>query len=267
MMLGLQVRAILARHLESTRAGRNRIDPPRDLQAAVENFRSRYGGLGIGHIPQDRLQLAIMALQRRGVAALTRGSRFMLAHSLARPISHLGGDTILAQDELALPLIESWEVEFRNGTLSPQHWKGLIYSYLQAPPTANANRLRVLLLSSMAMIVVKHRIKPLWLEVIERHHHLLGRQPCEPYVQELLEGSRERIDELKGVVSIPERSWLWECVNRALIEEMRRMSNDRFSQVTRHVLAYAKEEPMSRAIVRTAVLERRSKGAPPSLTF
>ena len=259
MTLGPQVREILSRHLHSLQAGQNRIGPPRDLQSAVESFRSRYGGLGLGHIPQDRVQLAIVALQRRGAAALTLGSRFLLAYSLSRPVSQLDGDSILAQDEIALPLIECWEAEFRQGTLSPMHWKGLMGSYLQAPPMPNVNRLRVLLLNSMAMIVVKHRIKPLWLEVIDRHHQLLGRHPCDPYVRELLEGGRGQLDDLKKVVSIPGGSWFWETMSGALVEEVQRMSDDRFSQVMGLVLAYANEEPASRHTVRAAVRDRRAK--------
>jgi hypothetical protein len=257
--LGSQVRGILARQLESMETGRNQIAPPRQLQGAVEDFRRRFGGLGIGHVPQDRLGQAIIALQRRGIAALTRGSRFILAYSLARPLSQLAGDSILEQDDLALPLIESWEQEFRKGTLAPMHWKGLIFSYLQAPSTANANRLRVLLLSSLAAIVVKHRNKPLWLEIIDRHHHLLGRRPCDPYVRELLEGGSALLDDLRKVVSIPKRSWLWESMNRALVEEVRQMSDHRFRQVRRNVLGYAEEDPASRSAVRAAVLDRESK--------
>ena len=216
--LATEVQIALERHLQTMQSGRNRIGPPRDLQSAVEKFRFRYGGLGIGHIPQDRLGQAILALQRQGVAALTRGSRYILAYSLARPLSQLGGDSILAQDDLALPLIEAWEKDFRDGVLSPLHWKGLVYSYLQAPPTVNGSRLRILLLSSMAAIIVQHRVKPLWLEVIERHHHLFGRQPCEPYVRELLVGSHERLDELQRVVAIPEHIWLRDAIDRALRE-------------------------------------------------
>ncbi len=188
------------------------------LAAQVSEVRQRFGGTSAA-IRSDRVEAAArQALS--DVGKLRSRQRFVLAHSLAQAIDGLGGRSILDHERVAQQLLNGWESAARDQALKLSHWRGLFHSYMNAPTGDWQKRLRQLLSRTLEPVVKRRRSRPAWLDTLTRHEHLLGDEPCLPYVDEMVAGEHDLLADLREHVEIPSISWFWQQLKSRLFQQI-----------------------------------------------
>lgn len=204
----------LERQLERLVSGLNSpaegVPEARQLAASVRAVKSRFGAGVSSRTTGDRVNRLVDQLRRDPSRSLTRGDRFVLAHSLSSPLAVLNQRPIIETNDLASVLLNDWEAAAERGTIRASHWRGLFHSYLQSNRGPNTERLRRLLQSTASGILSEESVLRPWAAGLRRHRQILDAKPCERYVAELLDGDAGLLEDLLDTVSVPDASWFWQ---------------------------------------------------------
>lgn len=228
------------------------------LAKRVAEVKERFGGALAAFRP-DRVEAAVrQALSDTG--KLRPSQRFLLAHSLAKQIDGLGGRSILDIEHVAQQLLNSWESAARDQTLKLSHWRGLFHSYMQAPASDWQKRLRLLLARTLESVVKRRRRPPAWLDTLSRHEHLLGDEPCLPYVDEIAAGEHVLLADLRDHVDIPPTSWFWQQLKSRLFQQIASIGEVAFRASIDAFLELDRLIPQVSDELLKAILERYDAG-------
>lgn len=237
------------------------------LAAQVSEVRQRFGGASAA-IRSDRVEAAARQAFS-DVGKLRSSHRFVLAHSLAQPIDGLGGRSILDHERVAQQLLNDWESAARDQALKLSHWRGLFRSYMQAPAGDWQKRLRLLLSRTLEPVVKHRRGRPAWLDTLTRHEHLLGDEPCLPYVDEMVAGEHDLLADLRDHVDIPSTSWFWQQLKSRLFQQIASIGEAAFRASIDAFLELDRLIPLVGDELLKAILERydaaRDRSIHPSL--
>lgn len=242
-----------------------RIPSASDLPLAerVAEVKERFGGTSAA-IRSDRVEAAArQALS--AVGKLRPSHRFVLAHSLAQPIDGLGGRSVLDHERVAQQLLNDWESAARDQVLKLSHWRGLFRSYMQAPAGDWQKRLRLLLSRTLEPVVKRRRGRPAWLDTLTRHEHLLGDEPCLPYVDEMVAGEHGLLADLRDHVDIPSTSWFWQQLKSRLFQQIASIGEVAFRASIDAFLELDRLIPLVGDELLKAILERYDAGKDRSL--
>lgn len=253
MNLSRSVRAQLEEHLAALASGPLAIRSPKDLLRSVERVRERYGHGQAELVTQDRLEAAVAALARNPVPG--RRQLFICAHAFAQPVRALDGRSLL-DSPLGSQLLSHWERVADGGQLAASHWRGLFRSYMQAEPGETCQRLRRLLARSLTGLVRNGRPTPAWLSGVRRHVGLLGDTPGMPYLEELVSGTTQRLDDLKAEVDLPIVSWFWTSLRGAALQQIAALDESTFKERLTHLQSLPQRIPGSRDEILAALLGR-----------
>jgi hypothetical protein len=236
MDLRQALQSSLGRQVAQLRERASRRGDPVDLRRQIERIRRRFGEGHKDLVTHDRVNAAVAKLRERGVHGLNSRERYVLAYGLAQETAALRGRALLADTALVSPLLASWRRDCDQGRLRSAVWRGLFRSYLQAPVGPAAEQLRVLLNGSLAGILRRAHERTPWLQVLRRHAGLLGKSPCSAYVSELLDGRREKLDELVRDLPPPPPSWFWEALVAALADQIVHLEDAQFRRRMEFIL-------------------------------
>jgi hypothetical protein len=239
MSWGTRLQAILEREAQKLISGRHAIKPPTELISRVGRLRRRCGNGVARVVTSERIREAALALKARGAAALTGQERFVLAYGLAQPLDALRGQSVIGSAVLAANVLELWEKHARLGRIRPATWRGLFRSFLQAAPGPAAERLRRLLKATLPGVREQARGEPSWLQTVQRHAGLLNDAPCTPYIEEIVHGRRQKLDDLIVSLAPPAPSWFWRALLDALFSQISRLSDAAFEQQIAFILGLA----------------------------
>lgn len=244
----------------------DRLPPPEQLPLAarVAEIRQRLGSARASAMSKRRVELAAK-LAVSDIAGLQARHRFVLSHALAQRIDALGGKSILEYERIAHQLMCDWESAAKVGALKLSHWRGLFRSYMQAPEGEWQNRLRTLLLQTIDTVVKHRQRRPAWLDTLMRHEHLLGTEPCMPYVDEMIAGKHTLLADLREYVDIPATSWFWQQLKARLFKHIGAMREAAFRASIESLLALNDLIPQVRDDLLKTVLERYDAGTDRSL--
>ena len=237
-----------------------RIPSASDLPLAeqVAEVKERFGGTSAA-IRSDRVEAAArQALSDMG--KLRSSHRFVLAHSLAQPIEALGGRSVLDHEQVAQQLLNDWESAARDRVLKLSHWRGLFRSYMQAPAGEWQKRLRLLLSRTLEPVVKRRRSRPAWLDALSQHEHLLGDEPCLPYVDQMVAGEHDLLADLREHVDIPSTSWFWQQLKSRLFQQIASIGEAAFRASIDAFLELDRLIPLVSDDLLKAVLERYDAG-------
>lgn len=237
-----------------------RIPSASDLPLAgrVAEFKERFGGTS-AVIRSDRVEAAArQALS--DIGKLRSSHRFVLAHSLAQPIEALGGRSVLDHERVAQQLLNDWESAAREKVLKLSHWRGLFRSYMQAPAGEWQKRLRLLLSRTLEPVVKRRRGRPAWLDTLVQHEHLLGDEPCLPYVDEMVAGEHDLLADLREHVDVPDTSWFWQQLKSRLFQQIASIGEAAFRASIDAFLELDRLIPLVSDDLLKAILERYDSG-------
>ena len=218
----------------------------------MEAMRSRFGNGQAELVTKDRIEAALTELRKHPEP--TRRQLFVLAHVLAQRADVLSGRTIL-EAPIGERLLSHWELSVKKREIKPSHWRGLFHSYLQAEEGTGCQRLRNLLASSFQSLLERHP-RPEWVASIKCHRGLLENFPCKRYVDELLEGKSELLDDLLQTVDIPDASWLWTELRRAIVDQVKTLDEVAFKRHMDHLLQLPAKIPNACDDILAATLAR-----------
>lgn len=228
------------------------------LAVQVAEVKHRFGTASAAIRP-DRVEAAArQALSDLG--KLRASHRFVLAHSLAQPIAGLEDRSVLDHERVARQLLNDWESAARNQVLKLSHWRGLFRSYMQAPDGDWQKRLRLLLSKTIEPVVKRRRGRPAWLDTLTRHEHLLGDEPCLPYVDEMMAGEHELLADLRDHVDIPPTSWFWQQLKSRLFQQIASIGEAAFRASIDAFLELDHLIPLMGDELPKAILERYDAG-------
>lgn len=253
MMFPQAIEQALSRQLHELLAGTCQVPESRELRCAVQVVRARYGGGQAGLATPDRLEAAVVAINR-GERPSKRQLLF-LAHGLSRPTRALAGQSVL-DSALGTGLLEHWEAQAREGYLSSMHWRGLFRSYMQAGQGVGVERLRCLLSEGALALKRSWRRPPAWWEAIGRHQSLLSLSPCDLYIQEMIQEDTELLDDLRVNTDVPPGSWFWSSLVKAMRSSLDDVSDIAFHSKIPYLLGLPSRIPGSRDEILAAVLSR-----------
>lgn len=201
------------------------------LAKALARLQRRFGNLDAPEINHDKFDAAVR-LALKDSNQLRPWQRMLLAFSLAQASKVLRGKSILQHDGLFKSLMQGWKRENRACSLRLTHWKGLFHSYMQAEAGDAQAQLCRLLKDSLERSVRTRKYVPAWLDGFGRHEHLLGKDPCAPYFDELMKGRSELLTDLQqnAGVTIPPTSWFWGALKDKAVQQINGMSEDRFRE-------------------------------------
>lgn len=211
------IRLSLEKALSEIANGRYAIKPPAELLKSVQRVRIRFGNGHAELIRKDRVQNAIRKIKSVGADGLNGREMYVLAYGLTQESDELGGASLLGSEKIVTPAIKRWSRDIQLGKLSGAVWRGLFNSFMQAPDGPGTKAVRQLLADSLPVIIERSKVKPAWLQTIQRHSGLLGDSPCLPYVNELTVGSRDQVDDLVSTMAPPASSWFWEALTNAVM--------------------------------------------------
>src|SRR5882672_1461778 len=237
-------------------AGNGAIRPAQRLVDACTLVRKRFGSGQSALASNDRLTAIVARLLRDNLSILSRGDRYVLAHTLAQPVPQLRDASILGSGTMADRLLVQWEKEAGKAELRASHWRGLFHSFLQAQPSENTDRLRKLLRKSWSNILAASRHQLPWMTAVQNHLGLLGEHPCDVYVAELIRGDRALLDDLLQAVTIPPASWFWGDMRDALLRLIGAIEETEFKRRIDFALSMGDEIPMAKDAVLAGVLNR-----------
>ena len=241
MSLARNIEDLLSEQLTKLRDGRYAIRPPIHLERRVSQIRSKFGGGHADLVNKQRIEAATEQLSAKGAGSLTSRHRFVLAYALAQPTSALSGAAVVERPKLFDPLLDLWRSDARSGALRSASWRGLFRSFLQASRGTAATELAAVLRNSVDAVRRRTKGSPEWLNAVGRHECLLGAKPCAPYVDELLAGRRNKLDDLVSGMAPPAASWFWDELVDAVCANIDQMKDEAFIDRIPFLLQFADE--------------------------
>lgn len=254
MSLARSIETLLGEQLAKLRDGRYAVRPPIDLERRVNRIKKKFGGGHADLVTKQRVETAIRVLLSKGAGSLTRRHKYVLAYALAQPATALGGAALIEKPELIGRLINLWRSDAHAGALRGASWRGLFRSYLQTPKGHSATQLANVLRDSFDAVRRRTKGAPEWLNAVVRHECLLSANPCASYVEELLVGRRNQLDDLVSSMAPPGTSWFWDELVEAVCQQIDQMTDERFIDRIPFLLRFADEARLGPR--RDAVLAR-----------
>jgi hypothetical protein len=235
------------------------IPAPTHLVIARKAVEEKYGSGMSDLVTTDRLARVIDRLKADRRVELGRSDRYVLAHAVASPSERLQGRSVLASDELYAVPLQAWERDAKAGKMRGSHWRGLFHSFLQAAPGAGTECLRKLLQTSWPTVQTQVKREMPWMAALGRHAGLLAARPCEPYIEELVLGKRELLDDLQASVGVPAASWFWPELSNALLAAIESAAEAEFKARIPAFLKLAVEFPGSPDAILATTLNRYAR--------
>ena len=192
------------------------------LASLVVELRKRAGEMGVALVTPDRLQNAIRTLGSEGAQALGSSHLVALAYHLATPSPLLENRAVLQEPLLVGDFLARLSVEYQTRP-RPILWRGVFASYFVSPPGAPGLPLLRNWLRDHLAPLRKRDPRPYWVDGVDRHAAVFGKDPTRVYADEWLRGKEEQVNDLKAAVDVPASSWFWpqmldELVDRACAE-------------------------------------------------
>lgn len=238
---------------------KHRLPPAETMPLAkiAMKVRERFEKIGSPAADSRGLEAAVRQATRN-VDGLRSGQRLLLAFALAQPVAALQDRCLFDRESILDPLLRKWERDAPRGKLRLTHWKGLFHSYMQAPPGLAQQRLAKLLQTSFEPTVRARRRPPAWVDGFRRHAQLLTRNPCTPYLDDLVAGRNDRLNDLTEHlgVSIPPASWFWQQLKAEVLIRIERMGKAAFHDAISTFIGMDKSIPMATNDLVGALLNR-----------
>lgn len=212
----------------------------RGLTAALETMGLASGPFGLPHLVEKPAKDAELLFQGYAKAqankedayaaarAFLRGQpldswqRDLVASAVATPIREQSNATVLEAKHFP-SLLASYEEEAARGELWRLTWHGLLYSYFNYTPVANApdgggrngwETLRSFLERTWPLIDKETgaSMVPDWVAVLRREPEVLTTNPVTKYAKAYLAGDTEPAERLAADLGIPPSSWFWSAL-------------------------------------------------------
>lgn len=200
----------------------------------------------VDSLNDDRIAQALDILRQDGPKAALASHCRWICWGLTKPMP---GGTLLASKHLfPATLLAISEIHAANA-LSAGAWRGLVDAYftpnaaLRAQAAENWLALRDFLAASLPAILSRARARPDWLEQLETYPGLLGDAPGAPFAADVLAGQQEKLDALRGALTIGPESWFWEQLILAQVQHATTLPDAPFHQVLDNLLTVAAKYP------------------------
>jgi EH_Signature domain len=228
--------SVCGKQLEKLTLGRFALKEPHDLIKQTVAVRKRFGDGHSSLVSTERIVRAVEKLRSSGVNSLNKRDRYVLAYGMTQQTPALDGRAVTQVLQLYPPLFSLWSTAAARDDLRGAEWRGLFRSYLQVDPGPAASALASVVGQTFGGIVRRVDARRPWFQTIKRHLGLLGPQPCQAYVAELLEGRREQLDDLTTTMAPPPSSWFWDALATAIADQLPRITDDKFKARIQFIL-------------------------------
>jgi len=149
-----------------------------------------------------------------------------IAFSITDTIAELGGKSIFTDKKKFYELIQLYYKKIDEKELWHLTWYNLFLLYLRfdyrnstSVMISNWEILRVFLLETFAPLMDNlHTIKRPWMMALESNLALLGPNPYDFYINDVLNDRFDEINKLSNDLSIPRDSWFWQKLTVAVTD-------------------------------------------------
>ncbi len=240
------------------------------LAAALETMGLTSGPFGLPHLVEKPAKEAALLFQGyakvnnkedayAAARAFLRGQpldswqRDLVASAIATPIREQSNATILEAKHLP-SLLASYEEEAARGQLWRLTWHGLLYSYFNYTPVANApegggrngwEALRSFLERTWPLLDTETGtlMVPDWVAVLRREPEVLTTNPVTKYAKAYLAGDTEPADRLAADLGIPPSSWFWSALVLGAVRSATAAKDAEFMRLVPRLLSLVEGHP------------------------